>query len=101
MFISNSLSVPHYSHFAPLQTLHYYPFRPIWYPRLALEKSLLEGRYRLKPHPHDGMDKVLAAYNVSENAIKIIRESVEVVEFSCDDKGKVTFSKLPGVDVAR
>merc|ERR1739838_6627 len=68
---------------------------------LALAKPLVDGRYHLKPNPYDGLEKFLAAYNVSENAIDIIRQSVDVVEVKVDDEGGLTLSQLPGVDVAR
>ena len=96
MIISSSFCVPHYRPSSP-----FYPHHPVWVPRLALAKYLVEGKYHLRQNPYDGHEKLLAAYNVSENAIKIIRESVDVVEISCDGDGEITFSRSPGVDVAR
>ena len=94
--IGISISLPHYKAF-PL-----YHHRPIWIPQHpTLAKHLIEGAYNLKQNPYDGRRTVLAAYNVSENAIKIIRESVDVVEITCDGDGEITFSRLPGVEVAR
>merc|ERR1711892_1437850 len=67
-----SLSVPHYGHYRPL--IPFYPYHPIWFNKPSLVKPLVEGTYLLKQHPYDGLENVLAAYNISENAIKIIRD---------------------------
>ena len=93
LVISTTLSITHYT---PL-----YPFQPIWVYRPVLAGHLVKGEYQYVHHPNDGLDTVLAAYNISENAIKIIRDSVDVLEISYEDVDDLSFTRSPGVEVAR
>ena len=93
LVISSTLSIHHYTSL--------YPFQPLWVYKPVLAGHLVQGEYHYVHHPYDGLDTVLAAYNISENAIKIIRESVDVLEISYGDVENLTFTRSPGVEVAR
>merc|ERR1712106_804024 len=69
-------------------------FDPSSFANKRLDKSLVEGRYRLKHYKFDGLEEVLKAYGVDEEGIRSIREATIITSVSVVETGEVEISTM-------
>merc|ERR1712025_1381182 len=55
-----------------------------------LSEKMVTGRYLLKHNKYDGLEAVLGAYDLEEEAISAIRDTKILTEISLVDDGSVT-----------
>jgi len=55
----------------------------------------------LKHQPYSGVENLLEVAGVSDNAISIIKESVQVIRFNISDNLELTLTQEPGVEIAK
>jgi len=56
----------------------------------SLNADLVTGRFLLKHHPRDGLERVLKAQGMDEDAVEAIRDSTIVMTISVDEEGEVS-----------
>jgi len=56
----------------------------------TLDSVLVSGRFLLKHHPRDGLQNVLKAQGMDEDAVQAVRDSTIIMTISIDDEGEMT-----------
>lgn len=101
------LVTPSLSHYftplSPLSSLQLSPLPLAWHPWVTpyLNRHIVTGVYVLKHRPLDGLKRVLRGYGVSDNAVNIIVESVQVVNVTLTQSGVLHLVREPGVELAK
>merc|ERR1711892_790782 len=65
---------------------------PVEVEMVELDTKLVQGRYLLKRHMYDGLERVLTAYGVEADSIKAIRDATIVTAIELSEDGMIAIS---------